>query len=417
MGMASHYDLDTNGLPTAIRGASVPFSTGSEGVKVCPICRGSLRNISRYGRIVRRGMLDETTRKFISWANTEHLKLAGQLATEQERLQGPKQGKPFRSDNREKLTVQQPRQRNLHHLEQLLGENGRYENMIKVWQAINSFKQKVQREEQPFQRVADLVQHANRQSRAGLEFKFEESVIQAKGCLLAESLLLQCEVAILLDFVSFLSRNSWCLTTQAMTNLPLDFSVHDMPCLSLIDAAAAAMYPKEETRGHLFAAQVHAFAAKIRKSEVVGDPWLDKTDSALEAKNEEEISRRKENATNHLQQAQALIDKYPSVAVLKDELNRVTNIVNGGVAYPGVSAEELQGIYQAMSREFSGTGHWYTCQRGHPFTVGECGMPMEMARCPDCGASVGGTDHQPAEGVRYADEIERLATGVEGWEI
>ena len=413
MGMASHYDMDTNGLPIAIRGASVPFSTGSDGVKVCPLCRGSLRNISRYGRIVRRGILDESTRKFISWSNSEYSKLAGQLATEQGKLQEPNQHQTPRSDTSEMpAAMQQPREKNLHHLEQLIVDHGRYKDMIKVWRAIDCFKEKVQREQQPFQRVANLVQHVNRQSRAGLEFKFEESVIQAKGCLLAESLLLECEVAVFLDFVSFLSRTRWCLTAQAMANLPLDFSIHERVCLALIDAAATAMYPKEETKGHLFAAQMHAFAAKIREFEVVGDPWLETTDDALEAKKEEEILLRKESAMSHLQQAQALIDKYPSVSGLKEELSRATTIVQGG--YHGVSAEELRAIYRAMSTELSGTGHWYTCRRGHPFTVGECGMPMEMARCTDCGAPVGGTDHRPTEGVRHADEIERLATSVEG---
>jgi len=38
-------------------------------------------------------------------------------------------------------------------------------------------------------------------------------------------------------------------------------------------------------------------------------------------------------------------------------------------------------VMSAMAREFRGSGHWYTCVNGHPFTVGECGMPMEQARC------------------------------------
>jgi len=35
-----------------------------------------------------------------------------------------------------------------------------------------------------------------------------------------------------------------------------------------------------------------------------------------------------------------------------------------------------------MAREFIGTGHWYTCLNGHPFTVGECGMPMQTSIYP-----------------------------------
>ncbi|KAL4954401.1 hypothetical protein BDW69DRAFT_183532 [Aspergillus filifer] len=52
------------------------------------------------------------------------------------------------------------------------------------------------------------------------------------------------------------------------------------------------------------------------------------------------------------------------------------------------------------------SGHWYNCENGHPFAVGKCGMPMERACCPECGAAVGGANHQPDEGVTRATEME-----------
>lgn len=64
-------------------------------------------------------------------------------------------------------------------------------------------------------------------------------------------------------------------------------------------------------------------------------------------------------------------------------------------------------VIAAMQGEFSGTGHWYRCENGHPFTVGECGMPMEAARCPQCDAPIGGRNHQSAAGVQHARDIER----------
>ena len=41
------------------------------------------------------------------------------------------------------------------------------------------------------------------------------------------------------------------------------------------------------------------------------------------------------------------------------------------------------------------------------FAIGECGMPMEQARCPECGAAVGGQHHQAVAGVTRAVEMER----------
>jgi len=34
-------------------------------MKSCPTCRGPLRNLNRYSRIVRRALIDEATKKFI----------------------------------------------------------------------------------------------------------------------------------------------------------------------------------------------------------------------------------------------------------------------------------------------------------------------------------------------------------------
>jgi hypothetical protein len=46
------------------------------------------------------------------------------------------------------------------------------------------------------------------------------------------------------------------------------------------------------------------------------------------------------------------------------------------------------------------------CVNGHPFTVGECGMPMETSRFPECGERVGGAHHRAVEGVTRAEDIE-----------
>ncbi|XP_067280905.1 E3 ubiquitin-protein ligase rnf213-alpha isoform X2 [Pseudorasbora parva] len=44
--------------------------------------------------------------------------------------------------------------------------------------------------------------------------------------------------------------------------------------------------------------------------------------------------------------------------------------------------------------------HWYFCPNGHPCTVGECGQPMEVGRCPDCNAEIGGHNHNPVQGFK-----------------
>ncbi|KAJ5087674.1 hypothetical protein N7456_011290 [Penicillium angulare] len=81
-----------------------------------------------------------------------------------------------------------------------------------------------------------------------------------------------------------------------------------------------------------------------------------------------------------------------------------------GPRYEKITFEELQSIKTAMvsGREGMAThcGHWYNCANGHPFAIGECGMPMEQATCPECGAPIGGQDHRAVEGVSRARYME-----------
>lgn len=72
-------------------------------------------------------------------------------------------------------------------------------------------------------------------------------------------------------------------------------------------------------------------------------------------------------------------------------------------------------VVAAMQGEFSGTGHRYRFENGHPFTVGECGMLMQVARCFQCDAPIGGSNHRPAAGVVHASDIERDFGSMQIW--
>ncbi|XP_053850563.1 E3 ubiquitin-protein ligase RNF213 [Vidua macroura] len=55
---------------------------------------------------------------------------------------------------------------------------------------------------------------------------------------------------------------------------------------------------------------------------------------------------------------------------------------------------------------------WYECPNGHFCTVGECGLPMEMSRCPDCHVLIGGIDHEAVQGFQASRIREdRTQTG------
>ncbi|KAI2622163.1 hypothetical protein GGS26DRAFT_249873 [Hypomontagnella submonticulosa] len=401
MDMKAHYAMSAEGDPVALSNATQPFSMDE--VKVCPTCRGSLRNIARYGRIVRRAMLDEATKKFVAWSQTEYARLANALLDIQVQISKapvnqslPKQA----GSGKKKFTSGRLKQIQLIHDWQ---RGVRYQEALKHWQRINTFIGQVRRDEQPFQRVDDFVQHAAQHRNTQGAFAFDETRIQKKGHLQALSLSLKCDIIVISDFMQL--RH---LPHETQDEPKLDFSQHMKECETLAERAKMTKYPRQEAEAHMYFAQFCAFSRTLTLAE---NPLLDEAQTAR-------VSSLKEQGAKHIEAAFNLARNYPGqTRGMWDEIESAEAMLNDGVFYSTVSPDEMRAVYQAMASEFSGTGHWYTCENGHPFTVGECGMPMERASCPECGAAVGGTHHMPAQGVQRADDIDDLARGIDGMGI
>ncbi|KAI0505882.1 hypothetical protein F5B22DRAFT_626229 [Xylaria bambusicola] len=402
MDLKAHYEMspDLDSCPIALCTSSAPFSMDE--VKTCPSCRGSLRNIARYGKIIRRAMLDEATKKFITWSNSGFLQLADQLVDVQmalaetpaptvQRHQGPPT----------KLVISKGRLQQLELVNSWVGHS-RYKDAVRLWTHISGFIRQVRREEQPLQRVANHVQHAIKQRRTTSAFTFDESALQVKGVLQAIGLLLKCEIAV---FTDFMTVRLPLIPLRPEINLNLSQQLKE--CENLIGMAKLAHYPREQVEGHIYFAKFCAFARTLAPEppEPAGDSASDGTTSDIR-------EQLKSQATTHITTAKELLNKYPSTHVLEPDVEGAEKMLRDAVFYTKVSAEEMRAVYKAMSREFSGTGHWYNCVNGHPFTIGECGMPMEQARCPECGSPVGGANHQSVEGVQRANEIDELARGM-----
>ena len=88
-------------------------------------------------------------------------------------------------------------------------------------------------------------------------------------------------------------------------------------------------------------------------------------------------------------------------------IEEAKKLLDGCVFYSEVTYNEMQDVYRAMAQAYLGASQWYTCVNGHPFAVGECGLPMQQARCPECDSPVGGRSHVAVEGVRRADDMQR----------
>ena len=74
---------------------------------------------------------------------------------------------------------------------------------------------------------------------------------------------------------------------------------------------------------------------------------------------------------------------------------------------PGQPLSESQQVMQALG----GVG-WYTCPRGHPYSVGNCTYPMELSTCATCGARIGGQNHNSVAGTtRLGRDLEMRDPG------
>ncbi|KAI1366403.1 hypothetical protein F5Y08DRAFT_301101 [Xylaria arbuscula] len=397
MDLKAHYKMspDLDSCPVALSSSSAPFSMDE--VKTCPSCRGSLRNIARYGRIVRRAMLDEATKKFVIWSISGLLKLADQLIDVQTRLAAAKvpSAQQVQNVKSSALVISKGRLRHLSQVNDWVGHS-RYKDAIQLWFQISGFLRQVRKEEQPLQRVAHYVQHAVKQRQTTGTYTFDESNIQVKGVLQGTALLLKCEVLVFTDFMTI--RLPF---IPLRPELKLDLSDQMRECESLIDMARSAHYPREEVEGHIYFAKFCAFARTLTPEP--------SEDSAPTSTSSEVREKLKSQAAAHIATARGLLADFPSTLALQPDVEAAEKMLRDAVFYTDVSAEEMRTVYRAMANEFLGTGHWYNCVNGHPFTIGECGMPMEMARCPECNSPVGGASHRAVEGVQRANDIEALA--------
>ncbi|KAK2008989.1 P-loop containing nucleoside triphosphate hydrolase protein [Colletotrichum eremochloae] len=401
MGLKDHYEMSPEGVPVALKTGSEPFSATE--VKVCPECRGSLRHISRYGRIVRRGLLDESTKKFISWSRGVWEALMKAFLDAQDALQKTdRTGYALPAERPGGFSLEGSRSDQVNQVLKLTG-TGRHKSLKRLRSRIVDFFGSVRRDEQPYQRVAHLVWHVNKQRKTS-DFSFDESAIQMGGVLQAMSLLLRCDLLLISDYISLCRAAEGNAAAKAAK---ADVTPHIRDCERLIQTAHTRNFHRLELEGHIFLVKFCSLA----------DP-----DDTIPAKPTDgdsggEVSARdkvRDLGERHLQLARELVRQKPSTAALEPELEAAGRMLHDGVFYNEVSVDEMRDVYAAMSRELRGTGHWYTCANGHPFTIGECGMPMERARCPECGAPVGGQNHQAVEGVRHAANIEEIARGVDG---
>ncbi|KAJ2898170.1 P-loop containing nucleoside triphosphate hydrolase protein [Zalerion maritima] len=409
MALPDHYMIGKDGHPSAIKANTEPMSDENSDVKVCPDCRGTLRNLSRYGRMIRRALLWESHKRFICWTNSESNRLSAALQGWEEeylREESPPAPRMALRQLGNDLDVRGNGGQIIHILKKVVG--GRYRSIGEISNQVNRFFQKVREEEQPFQKVYNHVQHARRQNKTSGTFAFDPSVLQSKGEVLALSLQLRCLVSALTDFATMSDKVQWAtVTVTANLEIPMK------QCQAYIDLAEGRVWPRNQVEGHIIFIRLCVLARKFLVEESTRDELNQPERPVAGGKRGIPHPRTSkeymEVGSEHIDIAQQLLESNPPCAVFEPELKAAARALVGGTFYQQVTAEEREAIAKVMQQGFQGSGHWYRCVNGHPFTVGECGMPMERARCPDCRGRIGGSNHDPDEGVQRDHAMDALA--------
>lgn len=389
MEMKEYYSFGFDGVGreviTAAKVTSAPMSVTVQ--KTCPACRAPIGDINRYSRIARRAWIDEATKKFIVWANSNFVPMAARMAEVEAQFQSNVAGAGDQElQKRLKIHVVAPlslkgsSESQIRKIYNLTKNDTRYKDGFRLRTRITDFLSRVDESEQPFSRIYDLVQDAKRHRGVEGSMAWTPDVLQTRNRLLATVLLIRCEYTIMANFLK--------MSKGTAAQIAIGFKEHQGRCERLIEDAKVRNQPAIEVEGHLF------WARFLCLERGVSDAVPDGSSALLTAR-------------EHLQTARKICSEYQGqTAGMLSEIDDVDKALRDSTFYTSVTNEEKAAIYAAMASDFRGTGHWYYCANGHPFTVGECGMPMQTSRCPQCGATVGGERHTAVEGVRRAADMD-----------
>ncbi len=396
MDIAKYYtvseDTGSENPIIGLKSGSVPFSTSE--LKNCPMCRSPLRNINRYGRIVRRAWIDEATKKFIVWANAQFVPLASRMEQVEAKFREPVTEKPTSelSFALDRLSLKQievigSRDQQIKIVLKACNSIARYKEISRLRKDIQRYLKEVDEAEQPISRIHDLVQDARKHRGVNTEIIDLPSVLQVHNRLLTTVLLLRCDYAILSDFVT----HGYTMASGGnLENLCFNLAANRKDCENLMQESRSRQQPAYEVEGLLYSARF--VALERSRSANLSDA---------------DTTALVDSARDQLHLARTICNTNPGqTAGMSEEVSAVEKMLRDSTFYAPVTNAEKAAVYAAMAQSFQGTGHWYYCANGHPFTVGDCGMPMETATCPQCGATVGGTHHRPADGVRRAEDLE-----------
>ncbi|KAL6719450.1 hypothetical protein ACLMJK_003690 [Lecanora helva] len=406
IGLSTVYEQDKNGVHVGLRDISSSFQGA---VPRCPDCQQPFRQHStqRFNRVVNRAVLDEMSKRFLVH-NTDRLKeLGAEVAAFESELQ-ESQGEILATIREiADSSLSNPLLKTL----KMQTTSNMFKERIatgrKLHNKVKRFREGVADKNQPVQKLYEAMVNVSKDKsidnlmrELNINGPFPTISLDRRISFGGRATELRMECMILAD--KFSVAQSWRSTTASMpTEITKDNPESGAKsffktCNTFIDDCDAESLPKLGVEAILlFATLARSFRSYCQSTKT-----------------------KVEQASNYVQAAKDLLEKAKALCTKQfqnsDQLGSAAEEsikLLGKEWYEEVTPEEITAIKSAMVSGPRGiathSGHWYNCANGHPFAIGECGMPMQEARCPECGAPVGGQSHQPAAGVTRAENMER----------
>ncbi|KAH8434873.1 uncharacterized protein LDX57_012504 [Aspergillus melleus] len=324
---------------------------GDSKLRGCPECRLPLRDIPRYNRIVKKAILDQSTRRFIIKANSTYQTLVSAVSRREVELENTSSEFLLQC-----ATVAEQ-----------LGNLNVYKPTISIKKEdelqtrIQKFIDVTAASEQPYGKVkALLASSASRTDTVKSHiFQIEESKIQTGFQICGQLLHLRLTWAILWNYkVIFTNvyvdpnlRSKICDAAETPAQQLIDFSQ------SVRHSSSAAKLLAHEVEAMIYYALFSLLSLTI--SETKGQ--TSSTDATHDLN---------EQASTILQECETLRSNNPGVlGFLKGDIDKAKGLLKGATFYSFVTTEEKKQVYLAMATQLPGIGHWYYCRNYHPANV------------------------------------------------
>ncbi|KAF2120795.1 hypothetical protein BDV96DRAFT_275996 [Lophiotrema nucula] len=404
MQMSEVYTQDKNGLFSGLKDVSASLAIE---IPRCPDCQTPVRQhvTQRYNRSINRAVIDEMSKKFLVSGQARLQELGSEVDVVEKTLEGSR--KEFTGMLARNTVAGRQTDRYNASINPKL--HTRYGPSKALEKAIVEFKRKVADHHQPAAKLHQATVHAVKNSRsldeamAGLDIFTDNAAPfvekDRRITLGARMIEIKKDTLVLEDkfsVVNALKSSSSTVSIIFPGGAPQQ-STHSIlqNCTKFINDCEEEKLPKLAVEAILYYARI------VRLFEASGMTESRDRNTATHLREDAKalLGRAFELCTQPFQNADMLmVAVEEAMKLMRKEW------------YEDVTLEELASIKQAMVSGPRGiathSGHWYNCVNGHPFAIGECGMPMEQARCPECGAPIGGQSHQAVAGVTRAIQME-----------